>query len=366
MVRTLAGGLSRSGIETHVVTTDDNGPEQLHVPLGVPIVEDGVNYWYFRRQARFYTFSWPLARWLARHVREFDVVHIHALFSFATLPAAYYARRNGVPYIVRPLGTLNEWGMKNRRPRLKRLSFRFLESRILKHAALVHYTSEQERAEASKLQVTAACEIIPNALPNDSPPSSSGQFRARHPELKGRKIILFLSRLDTKKGLDLLLPAFAKVRLELQDAVLVLAGDGERDFVNRLKAQAATHGINSGLFWAGFLTGADKWSALADADVFVLPSRSENFGIAVLEAMAAGKPVIVSDQVGIHREITEAKAGLVASSTVGSLADTILQLLNAPAQSLMMGLNGRCLAERNYSVDAVTRKLIHVYTGITT
>src|SRR5437879_700359 len=154
MVRRLAGSLARAGIETHVATTDDNGPETLQVRCGVPVVQDGATYWYFRRQTRFYTFSWPLGAWLARHVADFDAVHIHALFSFATLPAAYWARRRGVPYIVRPLGTLNEWGMRNRRPWLKRLSFRLIESRILKHAALVHYTSDQERLEAETLHVT--------------------------------------------------------------------------------------------------------------------------------------------------------------------------------------------------------------------
>src|SRR2546422_889665 len=93
LVRTLASGLSRAGIETHIATTDDNGPERLRVPLGVPVVQEGVTYWYFSRQTRFYTFSWPLAHWLARHIPEFDLVHIHALFSFAALPAAFWANR---------------------------------------------------------------------------------------------------------------------------------------------------------------------------------------------------------------------------------------------------------------------------------
>ena len=364
MVQTLARSLSRSGIETHIATTDDNGPEQLEVPRGVPIVEDGVTYWYFRRQTRFYTFSWPLSAWLKRHIPEFDLVHIHALFSFAALPAAFWASRSGVPYIVRPLGTLNEWGMKNRRPWLKNLSFRLLESRILKHAALVHYTSEQERLEAGKLQVTAASEIIPNALPDHSDACVAGQFRARHPELEGRRIILFLSRLDTKKGLELLLQAFAKVRQESPNAFLVLAGNGEPEFVGRLKAQAASLGIEFDVLWAGFLTGEEKWAALTDADLFVLPSHSENFGIAVLEAMAAGTPVVVSDQVGIHREVAQAKAGLIVSCDAAHLADTLLQLLNNTALRWSMGLNGKRLAQNEYSPDAVTRKLVSVYNGI--
>src|SRR5438094_7185575 len=174
MVRDLASALSRQGIETHVATTDDNGPETLQVRCGVPVMQNGATYWYFPRQTRFYTVSWPLTTWLGSHVSEFDVLHIHALFSFSTLPAAFWANRRRVPYIVRPLGTLSEWGMKNRRAWLKILSFRLIESWILKHAALVHYTSDQERVEAEQLHVTTAAAIIPNALPDASNKAVAG------------------------------------------------------------------------------------------------------------------------------------------------------------------------------------------------
>src|SRR5262249_32671167 len=142
MMRTIARGLSQTGLEVHVATTDDNGPNRLNVPLGVPQREDSATFWYFPRQTRFYTFSWPLTRWLAKHIEDFDLVHIHALFSYAALPAALLARRAGVPYIVRPLGTLNRWGMQNRRRWLKKLSFRLIESHIVAGAAGVHYTCE--------------------------------------------------------------------------------------------------------------------------------------------------------------------------------------------------------------------------------
>jgi glycosyltransferase involved in cell wall biosynthesis len=364
MVRALASRLSRTGIEAHIATTDDNGPEQLRVPLGVPVVEDGVTYWYFRRQTRFYTFSWPLTAWLIRHVREFDLVHIHALFSYAALPAAFLARRYGVPYIVRPLGTLNEWGMKTRRPWIKQLSFGLIESRILKHAAIVHYTSEQERVEAGSLQIATPAAIIPNTLPDHPDTVEAGAFRGKHPELRDRNIILFLSRLDAKKGLELLLPAFARVHRQFPNTILVLAGNGTIDFVNQLKQQASSLNIERDVFWAGFLSGTEKWAALRDAAVFVLPSHSENFGIAVLEAMAVGVPVVVSDQVGIHREIANADAGLVTSGTIDCLTEALIQILEHPAESSLMGANGKLLAESNYSSEVVVKKLMHVYNAI--
>jgi glycosyltransferase involved in cell wall biosynthesis len=364
MVRRLAGGLVRSGIETHVATTNDDGPRTLRVRCGEPVVEEGVTYWYFPRQTHFYTFSRPLGTWLARHVSKFDLVHIHALFSYPTLPAAFWAMRRHVPYIVRPLGTLNEWGMRNRRPWLKTLSFRLLESRILKNAALVHYTSEQERAEAQLLQETPCSAVIPNSIADAPDDTRVGRFLDHFPDLRGRRVVLFLSRFDEKKGLDLLLRAFAEVAKELPDSSLVLAGQGDDRFVNWLKAEARSLRIDSKIVWPGFLREDEKFGAFADADVFVLPSYSENFGIAVAEAMAAGLPVIVSNQVAIHNDVAKAEAGLVVPCEAGPLARALLHLLNNPAARRSMGDNGKAFARSNYSEAAIARQMIAAYNDV--
>ena len=365
MVRALASRLTRNGVETHVATTNDNGQGTLPATCGVPTVEDnGVTYWYFPRQIRFYTFSWPMSSWLRQRTADFDIIHIHALFSFAALPAAYWAYRRGVPYVVRPLGTLSPWGMRHRRPWLKRLSFRLIESHILRHAALIHYTSEQERQEAEALGVKTPAVVMPNALPGSSPERFVGAFRRQHPEVHERPLILYLSRLDPKKGIDLLLRAFATVRKERPDACLVIAGDGEPAFVSALKQEARMLGVEDDVLWAGFLAGDDKDAALADALMFVLPSYSENFGIAVGEAMAAGLPVVVSDQVGIHPDISSSEAGLVVRCDSGELAQAMLRLLHDTRLCALLGLHGRQLAASKYSQDVVTADVLSLYNGI--
>jgi glycosyltransferase involved in cell wall biosynthesis len=367
MVQTMAQGLTRAGVEVHIATTDDNGRERLDIPLSVPVVEAGVTYWHFPRQTRFYTFSWPLSWWLARHVRDYNLVHIHALFSFAAIPAAFWCRRYGIPYIVRPLGTLNRWGVRNRHPWLKKLSLRFIEQRILSGAAVVHYTSEQERLEAAELGIVDRSAVIPNAIDITSIPFGSlvGRFRARYPQLADRFIMIFLSRLDAKKGLDLLLPAFARVRTRYPIASLVLAGSGDAAFVARLQREAARLGIDSDVLWTGFLSGEDKWAALADADLFVLPSYSENFGVAAVEAMACGLPVVVSDQVGIHQEIAAAQAGLVVRCDVEALTAACSQLLGDAPLRTVMGRNGQVLARTSFSLEAVTKRLVNLYAELT-
>src|SRR5262245_54741759 len=209
VIRAMARGQASRGLEVHVATTDDNGPDRLAMPGSAPLMEASVSYWIFPRQTRFYTFSWPLTRWLLRRVAEFDIVHIHALFSFASVMAAVSAKRRGIPYIIRPLGTLNRWGMPRRPPWPKRLSVRCIASRILKEAAGIQYTSEQEALEARQLGVDHGLLIVPNPVDLPALVPTRGSFRAAYPHLRdGGALVLFLSRLDPKKGLDLLLAAF--------------------------------------------------------------------------------------------------------------------------------------------------------------
>jgi glycosyltransferase involved in cell wall biosynthesis len=364
MVEMMARGLSQAGLDIHIATTNDDGAGKFDVPLEQPVRRDNVTYWYFDRQTRFYKYSRPLSRWLSAHVSDYAIIHIHALFSHSSYAASYRARRRAVPYIVRPLGVLNRWGMENRRPWLKDLSFRMIESRILAHAALVHYTSEQERAEAALLGVNAPSVIVPNPVPAISGSSVPGSFQAAHPELEGRQIILFLSRFDRKKGLELLLPAYARARQRHPSAVLVLAGSGDPGLVAELKSQALTLGIGDDILWAGFLQNEAKLAAFEAAAVFVLPSWSENFGVAVVEAMAAGCPVVVSDRVAVHTDIATANAGYVVPCEVEALAGALCRMLEQTNARNIIGSNGKCLTQTHYSPQAVTAKLVAAYKSI--
>ncbi len=356
VIRTMARCQTERGLEVHVATTDDNGLDRIAPLESVPMKQDSVTFWIFRRQTRFYTFSFPLTRWLWKRTAEYDLVHIHALFSYPSVAAAICAKFAGVPYIVRPLGTLSHWGMRNRRPWLKRLSFRFIESFILKGSAGVHYTSEQEALEARDWGVRGNSLVIPN--PVDLPENVRGRRT-----LAARMVVLFLSRLDPKKGLDLLLPAFARVRACNPQAVLMIAGDGDSEFVDGLKQQALRLGLGQYVSWTGFLRGEEKRDAFADAGIFVLPSYSENFGVAVVEAMGAGLPVIVSDQVGIHREVAKADAGLVVECSVESLESALTRALGDEQLRARMGANASALA-RQFSPEIVAKQLIDAYARI--
>ena len=282
------------------------------------------------------------------------------------MPAAFYAARYGVPYLVRPLGTLNRYGMHQRRPWLKQLSFQLIERRIIEHATLIHYTSEQERMEAAELGVDHPSVVIPNPveLPTTAQMQRKGQFRQQHPWLAERTLLLFLSRLDPKKGLDLLLPAFAQLKSTHPDVALVIAGDGEATFVAGLQSQARQLGIALDIVWTGFVENEAKQAVLADADIFVLPSYSENFGNVVVEAMAYGLPVVISDQVGIHQEIVHHGSGLATRCDRDDVSLALHQLVADHELRQHMGARGVNLASTRFSLQATTAQIIDLYTEV--
>ena len=341
-----------------------------------------MEYVFARRNTHFYKVSLELVRWLNAHIGEFDVVHIHALFSFSSTVAAHIAHRGGVPYIVRPLGVLNEWGLKNRRAFLKQMSLALIEKRILTRAAAIHYTSEAERTEAGKIGEWAA--RVPSfvtALPVAAPPrvigdqlsiireevskSEIGSQLSDLPysisqllaQLRGKRIVLFLSRIDPKKGIELLLSAFANVRHEVENLVLVIAGSGESKYEASLRNKAEEMDIAQDVIWPGFVAGDEKQALLAAAEIFVLPSYSENFGIAAAEALAAGIPCILSDQVGLADQARQANAALVCRADERGLAQKMKQLLTSSELRETLRAAARKFTSQSLSPEAIGAQL---------
>lgn len=365
VIRTVTQGLQQAGCEVEVACTDDNGPERLHVPTGKPVTEDGIPYWYFPRQLPFYNVSLPFGQWIRGAAKRFDLIHIHALFSYCPTVTAFAARQMGVPYVVRPLGVLNRWGMTNRRPGLKKLSLRYVEGPIIEGAAAMHFTSQMECDEASFLGYNFHSEIIPNPV---QLPTKLGQqkgyLRSKYPHLRDKTIILFLSRIDQKKGLDLLFPAFAKLRAQGEPVALVIAGSGTAEAM----ATARQHQQASGLAerdvtWAGFVEGDEKIAVLDDSDFYVLPSYSENFGVSVVEAMARSLPVLITDQVALWDQVRTARSGLVVRCDVGELTAAMRELTQSADLRRTCGERGIQLAQ-SFTPAAVSRRIVSMYHSL--
>jgi glycosyltransferase involved in cell wall biosynthesis len=366
----MARALVQAGVSVDVACTDDDGTglRLSGVSHGVPVTHaDGFRVFYFPKQTEFYKVSLPLLSWLCRHAREYEVIHIHTVFSFATLAGALAARLAGVPYIVRPLGVLNVWGMKNRRRWVKALSFGLLDKPALNRAAAIHYTSDQEAAEAAPLGLTPQPVVLPLGMDLSGfaslPPREA--LAREWPQAAGKKVILFLSRLDEKKGLPVLLEAFAKVHREYPQAFLLVAGDGDSVFLQTLQHQSEQLGIDSAMLWAGHVAGERKRAVLAGADVFVLPSRSENFGIALLEAMASGLACVTTP--GVALACDEVCRDAVVRTPVydaEALALECVRCIHDDALRQMLGTSARTAA-LNYSSEVMASRLVKLYDQVT-
>jgi glycosyltransferase involved in cell wall biosynthesis len=360
-----ARALRENGIEMSLVTTAVANPPVANL---VPQFErDGIPCFAFHRNFRLYKISFALARWVNRNVRQFDLIHIHAVFSFSSLMTARAAQRYGIPYIVRPLGILNRWGMENRRPLLKRLSFRTIELSILRKAAAIHYTTEAERIEAAEVHPDIrrlASFVIPVPVSVADNLKSAPPFSELFPQAKGRRLILFLSRLDLKKGIELLLKSFATLSQREPDVTLVIAGEGTPSYVETLRRLAADLKISQAVLWVGHLKGSQKGSALAAAAMFVLPSYSENFGIAAAEALAAGVPTILTDAVALSRDAAAADAALVIKPDQDALQAAMSRMLNDGELRHRLSVHGAAFAAELYSHRAVGAALARQYRQI--
>ena len=362
--------LRACGIESEIVTTDDDGAGQrmTAVQTGRPTMYRDVVTHFFPRQTEFYSASLPMLGWLRRNASRYDIAHIHALFNFAPGAAAIAAVAAGVPYVVRPAGVLGTWGREHRRRWLKQGSLQCIEGPLLRRAAAVQFTSEAERLEAQGLPLPTRQAVIPLAVPLAAP---GGEGRLDDDgglglvgTLQQVPWLLFLSRLDPKKGVERLLQAFAFTRRTHPGAQLVIAGSGMPAYEKELRDHCSQLGLDGCVHWTGFVDGQRKRWLLSRCTAFVLPSSSENFGIAAVEAMAAGRPVIVSEGVAVAEIVARWNAGTVTGLDPRAIAVALEATLAEPAAAELRGQRGREAVATELSPAAHGSRLARLYGDI--
>lgn len=358
----MARAVAALGAQVDVATTDDDGPnKRLEVSCGAAVEEDGFRVFYFPKQTEFYKVSLPLLLWLVRHMREYDVVQVHAVFSFASLAAGWLARLLGVRYVMHPLGVLGSWGMGHQRRWVKTLSFGLLDRPTLEHAAAIYYTSHHEAEDARRLKLRAPAVVIPLGM-------DMGPYKRMCEVAKDGRSgneILFMSRIDPKKGIDLLLKAVSRLAEAMPELRVVIAGNGDASYVEELKALAEALGVGARVAWPGFLGLEEKLAAFDSAAVFVLPSYSESFGLALLEAMAAGVACISTDQVALAEEVKARNAVKVVRCEVEELAGALGELLGDAVSRERLAHRGREVAQSDYSLERMGTALMALYEGKT-
>ena len=269
-----------------------------------------------------YRFSPKMVPWLKAHAQDYDAIIVSGLWRYQARGAWRALAGSKIPYLVFPHGMLDPW-FENKYPlkhRLKQMSWWFAEGPLLASARAVLFTNEEERQRSKgafwPYKVNAGIANLGISAPVGDPDTQRRAFRAAVPALGDRPFLLYLSRIHEKKGCDLLVEAFARVAHQQPGVDLVIAGPDQTGLTSVLKEQAAGRGVAGRIHFPGMMTGDAKIGAFREADAFVLPSHQENFGIVVVEALAVGTPVLISNQVYIWPEIVADEAGLVEPDTV--------------------------------------------------
>lgn len=359
--------LNRRGHDAQIYTTNVDGAGRLDVQPSRAVEVHGAKVTCFPvNGGHYYKVSVAMAAQLRETVGRFDLVHAHALYQFPSTAAAHYSRKHGVPYVLQPHGSLDPF-LYGRRAVRKRLYEAFIEQRNLAAAAAVLFTSAEEMSLAKSSGLSFRGAVVPLGVEIEevSAPAENAAD-ALWPELVGKKVVLFLSRINFKKGLDILARAFGEIHRARPDAHLVIAGPDGDGYAAQVRAWLAAERALDAATFTGMVLGQRKAALLSRADLFVLPSYSENFGIAVVEAMGVGLPVVISNRINIWREIAAAHAGLAVNPDADEVAKAILTLLDNPALAKSMGEHGRQSARDNYSWQAASDRLIDLYREVVT
>lgn len=366
-VHELARKLVELGVEVTVFTTNADGPGRLEVPLDRDVILDGVKIRYFSVEKPVsYFYSPSLAVAINQRVKHFDLVYISWLYDHPLFAAARACLENDVPYIVSPRGMLDKHAIKMKGFLKKKIYLNLFEKKHLKGATALHYTSHGEQLNAWESGWNDRSFVVYNGinLGDYSALPAPDQMDSLYPHLTGKKVVLFLGRVNYIKGLDLLAMAWPIVMQKVPDAHLVIAGPDDDDYGDKVRGWVREGGCEQNVTFTGMLLGQEKLAALSRADVFVASSWLESFGMAIVEAMACGKPVVITERVNICREVEDAKAGLVVPCESKCIAEAIVNMLQDLQRSQIMGRNGRRLVEEKFTWDQAAHCMLKIYQDI--
>ena len=361
----LAQALGKQNIEVDIVTTDANGSARLNVEVHNWVQQKYYRVKYFPYwRWDDYKVSWSLTKWLFQHVTDYDLVHSIAVFSIPTLIAHWICQLYDIPYVMNPQGMLEPWALSYKAWK-KRIYYIVVEKPILQRASAIQMLSSAEAENIKLLNLQAPEIIIPNGLHRQDFEQLHNPeiFYRQFPDTRNKTLILFLGRIDPKKGLDLLATAFGKIHAQFPQTHLIAAGPDNIGFLPTAKEYFANAACLEAVTFTGMLTGSLKYAALAAANIYVAPSYSEGFSMSVLEGMASGLPCVITTGCNFP-EAAKANAAYVVDIDADAITNALNQCLQSPQQAKEMGTRARQLIFEQYTWDSIAKKLIQVYTAI--
>lgn len=358
----LATAQARLGHCISLLTSDDSHSFQYFLDAHGVSDAQAIRHLSAPRLSRWRRLSGQVATGALGHLfRGAEIVHLHGVWDSLLVQAAGASRRMGIPYVIAPHGMVDPWSLSQKAWK-KRVALALRYRGLLSGAEFVHALNEAEAQFVRDLKVVSPARIIPNGvfLEEIYAASQSGEnFLFNRFGWPGKNTLLFLGRLHWKKGLDILADAFALLASRNPAARLVVAGpdDGQ---LQPFQRQIESLGIADRVALPGPIYGADKYAALRDAAFFVLPSRQEGFSIAILEAMACGTPVVISEACHFP-EVAKNDAGEVLDLNPHNHAEVYAQLLNDPERRARLGAAARELVSTNYTWDSIAKQSVALY-----
>lgn len=370
-IMSMVGSLRDQSVDARILTTNDHGSEiQKSMPLGSwhTRIEGGQEIPVLAfarwnppiRALREFCVSNSFIDWITEHSNEYDLVHVHALFSYTSSMAMAKLRRTGKPYILRTIGQLNSWSMTQ--SRIKKQMFLSLVDRAnILGATALHFTSDFEQSESTQISGNTYSFVLPlgvNEIHTDESAWTSSSMKEQKSETRR---LLFLSRLHPKKQLPLLFSALQQLKKDNPDKSwqLDIAGEGDPLYLESLQELSKSLGISEHVVWHGHVTGSTKLLLLKQADWFVLPSLSENFGISVVEALKSGTPAVLTPGVAVAADVERFGAGYVCQPTIEGLSVCLERCLDPPDSKMKSA--AKKLAEERYSWASISKQLIIEY-----
>jgi glycosyltransferase involved in cell wall biosynthesis len=361
VVNELAGALEVIGVSSEIISAQGRrvgNPETVTNDIPIHLFETGPI-------ARLWTAHTPgLKKTLARKIPDFDLVHIQELWHYPGYIASKIARSRNVPYIVTIHGELNEWNLQQKRLK-KQIYMTAIQRGILQKSAALHAITQAESNRIRQLEIETPVAMIPNGIHTEefeNLPDRS-QFVSRYPELENRLIVLFLGRIQQKKGLDILAQAFGNLVRTRHDVRLVVAGPDEDNTLTEIKTILKSQGALEKAVFPGMLTGEQKLEALGAADIFALTSYSEGFSVALLEALSAGLPLVITDECNFP-EVGDSRAGFVVRPNDSETASALMSLLDSADLRREMSENARRLVRSNYTWERIAEKMFTLYENV--
>jgi glycosyltransferase involved in cell wall biosynthesis len=361
----LANSLGSLGLEVDIVTTNLNGPSILDVPLFTWVKESGYRIQYFPALSyKDYKISFSLAFWLYKNINNYDIINTHAIFSLANFPCYLFCFLNQKINIIHPHGMLDGWAL-NYKSWKKKPYYTLIEKPALKSAKAIRVLTLTEAQNVKSLAIETPTYLIPNGLDSQTfiNQVNSAIFYEKFPQTRDKHLVLFLGRIDPKKGLDLLSSAFAKVNQQFPNTHLVIAGPDNVGYLPTVKNHFRDLGCLDAVTFTGMLTGEMKYSALSAASIYIAPSYSEGFSMSILEGMASGLPCIFTTACNFP-EAQEAQVAKVVEVNQEEITEALLWCLSNEEEAKEMGQKARQFILENYTWNKITIKLIEVYGSI--